>query len=352
METLPTFGRIEADDLVSRLAEQNRIAPAMIQPFADFSVFLTDLLRTCYQPGCRLLAAGHVEPAVEIAADRAEIPLIENIGPSPFQGDIAVVLDAVKSPRDIIFVSNPNRVTGANYSTADLQRLSDAVPDGALIVDECYHDFFLITALPLIDSPRDLVVLRSFMPPRGLRATDSGYAVARPGLIATLNETAPTGGWSAKFLRAVRQALATDYAPGPDVREVHDESLRLALGLNRLGVQCRLTATDFILLRVADPVRVGNELTRDRVPIENLDGYPAMKNYLRYRVQSRLSNDGLLEAFGRMDPEAFRMRTIDRRALTMRMKSFSAEPALTSEPASIGDVRHRIAVTADDIKGR
>ena len=99
-------------------------------------------------------------------------------------------------------------------------------------------------------------------------------------------------------------------------------------------------------------MRVGNELTRDRVPIENLDGYPAMKNYLRYRVQSRLSNDGLLDAFERMDPKAFRMKSIDRRALTMRMKSFAVEPPFTSELASIDDVRHRGAVPADAVEGR
>ena len=43
-----------------------------------------------------------------------------------------------------------------------------------------------------------------------------------------------------------------------------------------------------------------------------------MKNYVRFRIESPLSNDKFLGAFEKMPPQKFRMRKTDQRALTMR----------------------------------
>ena len=53
-----------------------------ILPFVDFTVFMSELLKTFYKPGSRLVAGGHVTPEIELAANRAEIELIETLGPS------------------------------------------------------------------------------------------------------------------------------------------------------------------------------------------------------------------------------------------------------------------------------
>ncbi len=330
MNSLQNLTQADLSDLIALLARKTMAAPSMIRPFAAYTEFLTELLRLFYRPGARLLAAGHVMPDVEIAADRAEIDLMENIGPSPFTGDIEILLKAVTNPYDIIYVANPNKVTGANFSAADLQRMAEAVPEGALLVDEYYFEFFGISAAPLLAGDNNIVILRSFAGPFGIRSDESGYVISSSAIVTALEAAVPPRNFSLARRKAMSAALMNEEALGMLVREVHDESLRLATELNRLGVQCRLTATDFVLLRVNDPVAVGNELTRAKISVDNLDGFPAMQHYLRYRIQSPLSNDNLIGAFGRMDPTLFRMKSIDRRAITMRLKTHREEPVPTT----------------------
>jgi hypothetical protein len=68
-------------------------------------------------------------------------------------------------------------------------------------------------------------------------------------------------------------------------------------------------------MRVADPSRVGNALARYGTPVENLEGYPGLENYVRYVIQSPMSNDRLLSAFERMPSEYYRMDDIDDRSV-------------------------------------
>ncbi len=337
MNTLQTLATADMSDLIAMLARKTMATRSMIRPFGNYTEFLTDLLQLFYRPGARLLSAGHVEPDVEIAADRAETELMENIGGSPFSGDTGIVRKAVTQPYDLIYVANPNRVTGANYSAADLQKLADLVPQGALIVDEYYYDFFGITAAPLLAGDSNIVILRSLAGPFGIRSDESGYAIAKSAIVTAIEAATPSTTFSLAQRKTMAAALANEEALGKLVREIHDESLRLATELNRLGVQCRLTATDFILLRVNDPVAVGNELTRAKLGVDNLDGYPAMKNYLRYRIQSPLSNTRLIGAFARLDPEIYRMKGLDRRPITMRLKAHKAEPAKSTPSTETED---------------
>jgi len=54
------------------------------------------------------------------------------------------------------------------------------------------------------------------------------------------------------------------------------------------------------------------------VPIENLDGYPGLDNYIRYMVQSEKSNDIFLRAFDKMPVDYYKMKATDKRILTLR----------------------------------
>ena len=59
------------DDLMTAVAQKVMTPKTMILPFVDFAVHLAELFKTFYKSGCRLVAAGHVTPEIEMAADRA-----------------------------------------------------------------------------------------------------------------------------------------------------------------------------------------------------------------------------------------------------------------------------------------
>ncbi|RKX29983.1 MAG: hypothetical protein DRP47_00340 [Candidatus Zixiibacteriota bacterium] len=326
MNPLQSISTVAIDDITSLVARKTKTSIGMVWPFADSTDVLTSLLNLYYKPGVKLITAGNVGPDVEIAANRAEVTLEETIGVSPFSGDIDSVLGSVTAPEDMIYVANPNRITGANFSLSELEHLAQTVPNGALIIDEYYNDHFGLSGFSLLESYSNIVILRSFAASFGIRSSDAGYLLAAQGTIDHIKEDFPEVRLSTTKRKTILATLVNDFALQNHLKEVHDEGLRIATELNRLGVQCRLTATDFILLRVADPASVGNNLARAKVTIENLDGYQHLSNYVKYQIQSPLSNDAMIGAFKRMPSKLYRMKSFDRRAVKMRLDKHTAAP--------------------------
>jgi len=311
---------LDTIDLVEVTAEKAMVPPEMILPFADSTEFITELFKISYHPSCRLISAGHATPELAIAADRAEIKLIEVLNESPFSNSSEKVIDEVRLPEDIIFAANPNRITGANFSPVELENMLQAVPRGLFIVDEYYLDYFGITSRPLLDLYKNVVILRSYTNATEIASSgDIGFIITSSDKIAMLKTSVHPGIISPKSRKSILATLSDPAKVSQNLLQLQKESLRLATDLNKLGVQCRITATDGLLIRVKDTKAVGNFLARYKVPIQNLDGYPGLKHYMVYRIVSGPSNERLLEAFKVMPHENYRLKTLDLRSQTLRL---------------------------------
>ena len=102
------------------------------------------------------------------------------------------------------------------------------------------------------------------------------------------------------------------------LKSIHDESLRLATKLGKLKMQVRLSATDFLLIRVANPGQVTKFLASYNIEAYSLADYQGLENYIKYRVQSPLSNDNFLNACERMPAAYYEMQRSERRSLSLR----------------------------------
>ena len=142
--------------------------------------------------------------------------------------------------------------------------------------------------------------------------------VASPTIIEHLVELLSTRPVTTTKYKVLATTLDNDQALGTRLRMLHDEMLRVSTVLTRLGIQNRITAADFLLLRVADVASVGNYLAKLRIPFDNLDGYPQLKGYLRYRVQSEMNNEELIHAFSKMPLDYFRIAGVDVRLTTLK----------------------------------
>jgi len=309
---------ISVEDLTALVAGKVMATKTSILPFADFTIFMEELLRTFYKPGSRLVAGGHVTPEMELVANHAEIELVETLGTSPFSSDPESVLAAVSSPQDLIYVANPNRVTGTGFSLFDLEILAQAIPQGTMFIDEYYFDYYGITGLPLLDILTNVIIIRSFTASFAISSSDAGFVLANPEVINIIKDSIPGKPLSSTVRKTMFATLVNDEELSSRLRQIHEESLRLIVSLNRLKVQCRIAATDFLLLRVADTKSVGNFLARYRTQVDNLDGYPQLENYLRYQIQPAGQNDRLVEAFKKMPPDFYLMKSTDRRPTTIR----------------------------------
>lgn len=342
-----TIETLTIDNLAAALARIGNVDPEQILIFSDSTALTTELLGLA-SPTARLVVAGHATAELAIAADRAGIALEEIIGPSPFSGNGSAILRRIPTSETVVFVGNPNRVTGQNYSLADLKKMSEAVPGGMVIVDEYYHDHFGITAASLVDKNRNTIVLGSFAPSVANILSESGYVMARAEIIRRLKKQLVVPAPSLAIRRKIASVLLDDESMSRRFRQINDEALHVATGLNQLGIQCRITATDFLLIRVKEPKQVGNYLARQRIPIENLAGYPEMQHYIRYRISSFRDNSRLVEAFRRMPAEYYLMKTLDLRSQKLRLVDHASGLPAGRERAT----RHAMLTRAAASKNR
>ena len=314
MNSSLTSLREDLDALLARLASRYRLETDQIIPFVDHAEMLTALLSHFAERNRKLIVAGYASPEIAIAADRAGLELVEVVGASPFVNHPEDILEAIDSSHDLVYLANPNWVTGAIFSFNHIDRITRAVADGQMILDEKYHDFFGITGLPLLDTYDNLVILRSLSV--GLvNGLDLGCFLGSPRATAECRHVLPWMKMRTRELRLLEDCLGNQESAEQRLTESHDESLRLASCLIELEVQNRLTSADFILLRVADPARVGNYLATLGLPTENLQSYPGLEGYLRYRIDRPDRNEQFLTAFRRMPSKYHHMDDIDRRAV-------------------------------------
>ncbi len=315
MEMIRTVSRDSIDELLARLGSRLGVDSSTLTPFTDHCETMTALLNFANKDQNELLVAGHVTPDMAIAADRAELKVVEILGASPFVSHPEDVLEATTTGREIVYLANPNWVTGSSYSFAHLDRIARAVPDGLLILDEKYFDYYGISGLPLIEQHEQVVVIRSLTAGFSIGSDQSGFIAGSQHFTNRFRDEFAWSRLTTTMYNLITTTLTNDEIASKRLSEVHDESLRVANELTQIKAQNRITATDFLLLRVADPKAVGNRLAASGTPVENLEGYPGLENYMRYRIQSPLSNDTFLTAFKRMPAEHFRMDNLDKRAV-------------------------------------
>ena len=319
--------------LVARVARNCSVPAGMIYPFADFGQCLTGLFELPKDHTKPVFAAGHVSPEIQLAADRASRTVQECLGASPFAADPECLIAQLTTGHETVYLANPNRITGANFGLSELRMVAKAIPDGLLIIDEQYFDYYGITARSLMGEYPNIVVIRSFTSAFSINSSTAGHLIASELLLSRLGDTIPGQALSATLYRLLATTLDNGDARALRVKLLHDEALRVATTLTGLGVQCRIAPTDYLLIRVADPVRVGNYLSSRTIPIENLDGYPKLKHYVRYTLASEINNERLIDAFRKMPETHYRMTTLDARLARLRAgKPAAEEPRLEDIP--------------------
>lgn len=340
----------EASEIRQIIARTLMVDKTKIMPFADSNEFTSELFKLLDTGSQRLLNIGHLAVETAIAADKAQLEVIELLGKSPFSTNISTLIDNQTKEDDIIYLTNPCKITGSNYSLADIEKVAKAVPRGTVIVDEFYFDFFGISALPLIDIFTNVIILRSFTAPFGVYSSDAGYAITGKEMTAKIKCNLMLKNISSILRKTILATLLSEDAMTSRLQEIHDESLRISTALSKLGIQSRITATDFLLIRVASPKDVGNSISANKITLENLDGYPMMKGYIKYRIESYFTNDRLINSFRKMQPSYYKLTAPDHRTVTIRngSQSFKNKPVM-QEDSKISNNRFKKLIKSEAV---
>jgi histidinol-phosphate aminotransferase len=203
-------------------------------------------------------------------------------------------------PCGAIIIPNPNAPTGIALSRTEIKALLEAHPDQPVVVDEAYVDFGAESAIPLVASHPNLLVVQTMSKSRALAGLRVGYAIGDAGLIEALVRVKDSFNSYPLGRPAQAGAIAAleDEAYFQRGRTmVIAERDRMTQALAELGFEVLPSSANFVFAR--HPAHNGAVLAaalRAQAVLVRHFATPRIADYLRVTVGSATDTDCLLRA--------------------------------------------------------
>lgn len=189
--------------------------------------------------------------------------------------DLAFPVDeltgAVTPATRAILISNPNNPTGTAIGLEEIERILEAAPDAAVLIDEAYYDFYGVTALPLIRRYPNLFVSRTFSKAHGLAALRAGVLFSQEQNVSVMRKSQSPYSVNAVAAIAVRAAVEDREYLANYVAQALQAREKLYEGFERRGIRYWRSQGNFVLFEagdrsvgIRDALRARGVLVRDR----------------------------------------------------------------------------------------
>ena len=213
--------------------------------------------------------------------------------------DVEAIRKTIKErqPR-LTIICSPNNPTGCVIDRTDLISLLE-LSSGLVVIDEAYHEFSGESAVPLLESHSNLIVLRTFSKAMAMAGLRVGYLLAAPELTKETRKAVLP--YNLNLISQVAAEVAIemyDSVLKPRVEEICRERERVYSKLGLIeGLSPVPSRANFIAVRSAiEPRRVYEELLDKGILIRDISGYPMMRDYFRVSVGTADENDELIAA--------------------------------------------------------
>jgi histidinol-phosphate aminotransferase len=251
------------------------------------------------QPGDEVIQGDPTFSRYEAAATLAQAACVR-VPLRDWRYDLGAIAKAITPRTRIVFVANPNNPTGSHVTQTEFNKLLDAIPDRCIVcMDEAYFEY--VTAADYPDSVKavregaNVLVLRTFSKLYGLAGLRIGYGIARPEIIAAIEQVREP--FNVNHLAQVAAIAALDDKDHcARSRAVAVEGRQwLAAELGKLGLEVWPSQANFIWVDLHRPCRpVFDALLRSGVIVRTGDAFGA-PSFLRITVGTREQNARLVE---------------------------------------------------------
>lgn len=220
--------------------------------------------------------------------------------PVPLDASFNIRVADYARPAGAIIIANPNAPTGIALPRADIAALLDAHPEQPVVVDEAYVDFGAETAIPLVSSHPNLLVVHTMSKSRSMAGLRVGYAIGDAGLIEALTRVKDS--FNSYPLDRLAQVGAIAALEDEEHFQRHramvmQERDRMTTELSRLGFEVLPSAANFVFAR--HPARSGAALAaalrEQGVLVRHFDR-PRIADHLRITVGASSDTDRLIAA--------------------------------------------------------
>jgi histidinol-phosphate aminotransferase len=201
----------------------------------------------------------------------------------------------------VFYICTPNNPTGTLTPHSDVEYLLDHKPQGSIVlVDEAYIHFCdTASCMDLVKADKDVILLRTFSKIYGMAGLRCGVAVARPELLAKIENLA---GWNSMPITTQAAVMASlkDAQLLPGRRRVN-ATIRAATfqWLDQHGYKYIPSESNFFLL---DTRRPGKEVIQAMAQHNVIIGrvWPSMPTWVRITVGTQPEMDQFQTAFKRV----------------------------------------------------
>ncbi|OLC99737.1 MAG: aminotransferase [Acidobacteria bacterium] len=286
------------DELVDTFAQQQGLKREYIRTFPGSSEPLHFSVLAFTSP-TRSYVAG--DPGYESGGHAAKISGAREVNvplTKSYAHDIPAMLAAAPDA-GLFYVCTPNNPTGTLTPHADIEQLVFKKPKGSVVlVDEAYIHFAdgADTAIDLVKANQDVIVLRTFSKIYGMAGLRCGFAIARPDLLAKLENC---GGWSALPITAVAAATASlKHEHLVSERKLVNTTVRQKTfdWLDRNGYSYVPSQTNFFMVDTKRPAKqVIDSMAAKNVFIGRI--WPVWPTYARITVGTQAEMDAFTPAF-------------------------------------------------------
>ncbi|UCD17955.1 MAG: aminotransferase class I/II-fold pyridoxal phosphate-dependent enzyme, partial [Candidatus Zixiibacteriota bacterium] len=223
---------------------------------------------------------------------------------------------------------NPDDPTGRVYSVAEIRHILERVPRAILVVDEscCLGCDYSVSQL--VREQGNLIVIRSFSNVMGLGGLPFGFLLTAPDNIGAVNRF-QIGRKPPAITQAAAQAVLHDLEHIENrIAKVRENMTYLAVKLRSMGISARITPSDFILIRVAQPEQVLSFLSGRMIRGIDLSRFPKLDKYIKIPVRDDEYSFRVVDAFDKMPREAYLMRSVPRTGYFLRRAFEANAPGL------------------------
>lgn len=196
----------------------------------------------------------------------------------------------------LVFLPNPNAITGVLFPEDDIRRLLDTVRNGVVCIDEAYADFAGVTVIPLLDEYPHLVVARTFSKSYSLAGLRVGLGFAREELMAEFDKVRDYYNLDRAAQAGAEAALADQETLESNCRRIVATRNRLTASLRSLGLSVYDSSANFVLARFDSPqsaLAAMDTLKRNKIYVRHF-GTPGWNDCLRITVGTDREIDRLL----------------------------------------------------------
>jgi histidinol-phosphate aminotransferase len=223
-----------------------------------------------------------------------------------FQFPTERVLAAITPRTRMIALATPNNPTGQVISVRDVERLAQAAPDAALLVDEAYHEFHGESALPLIAKYPNVLVTRTFSKAYGMAGLRVGVIVGAAEQVRMVRRVSSPYNVNEVALFCLAEALADEDYVTSYVAEVKRGRARLERVLAERGIEYWPSHSNFVLFYLGERNKPFIAAMRERgILVRDRSNDPGCKDCVRITLGSTAHNERLFATLDEVFAELF-----------------------------------------------